>query len=93
MGEGIEQEDMAGQYLMEKGPATMNVAENKLAEYLADGWKIVKSPEENKAVVVNQPVVEIPDAPPLENRLEPDPEAVSIDEVVEKLGKKSRKAK
>lgn len=84
---------MAGQYLMERAGERMNVSPDKLAEYLADGWKVLKSPDENKAVVVDQPVVEIPDAPPLANLLEPDPEPKPMAEVVEKIGKKSRKAK
>jgi hypothetical protein len=77
---------------MERGAATMNVSPDKLAEYLADGWKMVKTPEENKTVLINEPVVPIPDAPELENKLEADPEPVSVDEAVKRIGK-SRKGK
>lgn len=54
---------MAGQYLMERAGERMNVTPDKMAEYLANGWKVLKTPDENKAVVVDQPVVEIPDEP------------------------------
>lgn len=84
---------MAGQYLMERGPEKMNVSIDKLAEYLADGWRVVKTPEENKAVVVDQPVVPMPEAPALENITEAGPEPMPMEEVVQKIGKKSRKAK
>lgn len=84
---------MAGQYLMERAGERMNVSPDKLAEYLSDGWNVLKTPEENKAVVVDQAVVEIPDSPPLDDLVEPDPEPKPMAEVVEKTGKKSRKAK
>lgn len=77
---------MAGQYLMERAGERMNVSPDKLAEYLANGWKVLKTPDENKAVVVvDQPVVEIPDAPEGPKASE-EPEAP-------KVVKRSRKVK
>lgn len=88
---------MAEQYLMVRGPATMNVTPDKLDEYLADGWKILKPPAENKNVVVtDQPVVEIPEvpevpeAPEVANVQAKEPKGQSVEEVVEKIGKRSR---
>jgi len=82
---------MAEQYLMVRGPATMNVTPDKLDEYLADGWKILKPPAENKNVVVkDQPVVEIPDVPEVPNVQAEEPKGQSVEEVVEKIGKRSR---
>lgn len=89
---------MAGQYLMERFGERMNVSPDKLDEYLADGWKILKAPDENRNVVVkDQPVVEIPDepkvpkAPEVPNVQADDPKGESVDEVVKKIGKKSRR--
>jgi hypothetical protein len=82
---------MADQYLMERFGERMNVTPDKLAEYLADGWKILKAPADNKNVVVkDQPVVEIPDAPVVPNVQAEDPKGQSVEEVVEKIGKRSR---
>jgi len=81
---------MAEQYLMVRGPATMNVTPDKLDEYLADGWKILKPPAENKNVVVDQPVVEFPDVPEVPNVQAEEPKGQSVEEVVEKIGKRSR---
>ena len=75
---------MTDQYLMGRGPATMNVTPDKLNEYLADGWKVLKAPEENKHVVVVQ---EVPKEP--ESSGEP-ATAVSAEEAVEKIGKRGR---
>lgn len=87
---------MTDQYLMERGPATMNVKPDKLQEYLAAGWKVLKTPEENKhVVVVDQPAdVDMPVAVETED-ISSDDEAsaqrgVSVEEAVEKIGKKSR---
>lgn len=52
---------MTDQYLMECNNERMNVTPDKLDEYLAAGWKVLKTPQENKKVVVqDQPVVELP---------------------------------
>lgn len=75
---------MTDQYLMGRGPATMNVTPDKLNEYLADGWKVLKSPEENKHVVVTQEVLK-----DTESSGEPET-AVSVEEAVEKIGKRGR---
>ena len=86
---------MTEQYLMGRGHATMNVKPDKLQEYLADGWKVLKAPDENKHVVVDQPVVEIPELPevPEAPKVEADPEPESLEDVVEKIGKKSRRGR
>lgn len=71
---------------MERAGERMNVSPDKLAEYLANGWKVLKTPDENKAVVVvDQPLVEIPEIPDAE-------EAPDEPEVLKVL-KRSRKAK
>lgn len=46
-------------YLMEsKDGERMNVPPDKLQEFLDKGWRVILSPQDNKAVVVNQPIVE-----------------------------------
>lgn len=70
---------------MERAGERMNVTPDKLAEYLAGGWKVLKTPEENKAVaVVGQPLVEIPESEEPEAPKAPDEP---------KVVKRSRKAK
>ena len=43
-------------YLMEKNGEQMNVPPDKLDAYLQAGWKVLKTPDQNQNVVVNQPV-------------------------------------
>lgn len=74
---------MAGQYLMERAGERMNVPATKLEKFLADGWKVIKMPDENRAVVVDQPLVEIPEMEEPEEPKVPD---------VPKVLKRSRKA-
>lgn len=73
---------MAEYYLMKRDEATMNVAPDKLAEYLADGWKVIKEPEISEP---NPSPVAVETAAPAE------PETLSVEDVVKVIGKKSRK--
>jgi len=87
---------MTDQYLMERGPATMNVTPDKLQEYLAQGWTVLKTPAENKHVVVEQPadtsdeqLAVSKEAVSVETEEQEDA-PVSVEEAVEKIGKRSR---
>jgi len=52
---------MSELYLMERNGERMNVPASKKDAYEAEGWKVLKTPQENKTVVVqDQPVVELP---------------------------------
>jgi len=51
---------MSELYLMEREGAQMNVPPDKLDAYLEKGWKILKTPQENKNQVVDQPVAADP---------------------------------
>ena len=49
---------MADLVLMEKGPATMNVPADKVSDWEAQGWVVIKRPAETiipKAVDVDEP--------------------------------------
>lgn len=49
-------------YLMERGGERMNVPRDKVEAFKAEGWRVLKAPDENKtAPVVDQPVVEMPE--------------------------------
>lgn len=66
---------MTDQYLMERNGERMNVTLDKYQEYLDGGWKVLKTPQENRTVVVqDQPVVPIPDVVAVEtDNPTPDP--------------------
>lgn len=81
---------MTDQYLMEKNGGQMNVKPDKLEKFLAEGWVVVKTPQENK----QPPVVEqeIPEEPEVSDEPEVE-EAVSVETAVKTIGKKGRKAR
>lgn len=68
---------MTDQYLMEKDGGKMNVTPDKLDEYLAEGWIVLKTPQENK----QPPVVEqeVPEEPEMAEEPEEPEEAVSAE--------------
>lgn len=79
---------MSDNYLMRKGEGTIFVPPLKLAQYLADGWVVVQEPDPKPEV---KKVEELP--PPLPAVEEAEPVAVSVDESVEKLGSRNKRAK
>jgi hypothetical protein len=65
---------MAENVLMQKGEATMNVPPDKVKAYAEDGWIVIDRPAEPK--------------PEAEKPIEPQAEGMTIEEAVEKIGKK-----
>lgn len=83
---------MSDHYLMEKkGAGQMTVPPSKLHAYLADGWVVIREPDPKPEV---KQVEELP--PPVEvEAVSPDfePAPVHVDEAVEKIGSKNKRAK
>jgi hypothetical protein len=79
---------MSDNYLMQKGNGQMFVPLAKLAASIADGWEVVQEPDPKPEV---KKVAELPPQPSVEEKAEESP--VSLDEAVEKLGKKGKRAK
>lgn len=66
----------------------MTVPPSKLAAYLADGWVVIQEPDPKPEV---KKVEELP--PPLPAVEDAEPAPVSIDESIEKLGSRNKRAK
>jgi len=88
---------MTDQYLMIKDGAKMNVTVDKYEEYLANGWSVLKTPDENKHVVVEEPAnsdQQLADSPAVSTETEPTKTApVSVEEAFERIEKKARSKK
>jgi len=69
---------MAEYALMQKGEATMNVPPDKIPAYEADGWIIIKRPG-------------VPELKPERSTVSTETETLTVEEAIEKIGKKSRR--
>jgi hypothetical protein len=80
---------MSDHYLMEKkGVGQMTVPPSKLSEFLDAGWVVIRDPDPKPEVMQ----VDVPPPPPVALEEQED-QPVPLDEAVDKLGSRNKRAK